>query len=179
MAGHERCLEVLMWRRCAICGRLTARNGDTALIGGSTDGPGYGTGSAWVFTRSGSIWTQQGAKIAGITNSTTVNFFGINAALSADGETALIGGPFTDSGTGRAWVFVASPQISSPASLSFGSQTVGRPGPVSWLEMKNTDAAPLAGLTFSGPAQTTGPDASEFTIPSGDDLCDGETLRPG
>jgi PKD repeat protein len=160
-------------------GVALSANGDTALIGGPTDGPGYGTGSAWVFTRSGSTWTQQGAKITGITNSTTVNFFGINVALSADGETALIGGPFTNSGTGGAWVFVASPQISSPASLSFGPQTVGRSGPVLWLEVKNTGAAPLAGLTFSGPAQTTGPDASEFTIPSGDDLCDGETLQPG
>ena len=160
-------------------GVALSANGDTALIGGPTDGENYGTGSAWVFTRSRSTWTQQGAKITGITNSTTVDLFGINVALAADGETALIGGPFTNSGAGGAWVFVASPQISSPASLSFGSQTVGRPGPVLWLEVKNTGAAPLAGLTFSGPAQTTGPNASQFTIPSGDDLCDGDTLQPG
>jgi PKD repeat protein len=153
-------------------------DGDTALIGGPLSGEATGAGAAWVFIRSGSTWTQQGSRLRGTSTSNTADLFGLNVALSADGATALIGGPFTSSAAGAAWVFVASPQISSPASLRFGSQAAGRPGPVLWLEVKNTGAAPLAGLTFAGPAQITGPDASEFAIPSGDDLCDGETLQP-
>ena len=38
-------------------------DGDTALVGGSGDNGGIG--AAWVFTRSGSTWTQQGAKLTG------------------------------------------------------------------------------------------------------------------
>jgi PKD repeat protein len=159
-------------------GVALSASGDTALIGGPTDGEGSAAGSAWIFTRSGSTWTQQGAKIKGISNLDTASLFGFNVALSADATTALIGGPFTNAVAGAAWVFVANPQISIPTSLSFASQTVGRPSPVLWLEVKNTGAAPLAGLTFHGPAQITGRDASEFSIPNGDDLCQSETLQP-
>jgi PKD repeat protein len=155
-------------------------DGDTALIGGPLSGEAIGAGAAWVFTRSGSTWTQQGVRLMGMSSSNTTKLFGVNVALSGDGETALIGGPFTSpSDAGAAWVFAASPQISSPASLSFGSQTVGRSGPLQWLEVTNTGAAPLAPLTFRGPAQITGPDASDFAIPAGDDLCEGATLQPG
>ena len=38
-------------------------DGNTALIGG--DGDNSGAGAAWVFTRSGGAWTQQGAKLTG------------------------------------------------------------------------------------------------------------------
>ena len=37
-------------------------DGNTALIGGPNDGP-FPVGAVWVFTRSGSVWTQQGAKL--------------------------------------------------------------------------------------------------------------------
>ena len=38
-------------------------DGNTALIGGPGDNG--GAGAAWVFTRSGSAWAQQGAKLTG------------------------------------------------------------------------------------------------------------------
>ena len=38
-------------------------DGNTALIGGPGDN-GW-VGAAWVFTRSGSTWTQQGSKLTG------------------------------------------------------------------------------------------------------------------
>jgi len=75
-------------------------DGNTALIGGSRDN-GY-IGAAWVFTREGSTWTQQGAKLTGGGES-FVGHFGRSVALSADGNTALIGGPLD--GPGSAWVF--------------------------------------------------------------------------
>jgi PKD repeat protein len=160
-------------------GVALSANGDIALIGGPTAGERYGAGAAWVFARSASTWIQQGSKLSGASSSTSANLFGLTVALSADGSAALIGGPFTSGSEGAAWVFLASPQISGPASVSFAFQPVGRPGTVLWLEVKNAGAAPLSALSFSGPAQITGPDASEFTIPSGDDRCAGETLQPG
>ena len=77
-------------------------NGNTALVGGPED---YGkTGAAWVFTREGSTWTQQGSKLTG-TGSSGEAEFGTSVALSSEGNTALIGGPKDNNGDGAAWVF--------------------------------------------------------------------------
>jgi hypothetical protein len=65
-------------------------NGDTALIGEPFNNN-YLTGAAWVFTRSGSSWIQQGGALRpGASTS------GTRVALSADGNTALIGAPASD-----------------------------------------------------------------------------------
>ena len=81
-------------------------DGDTALIGGA-ERQRNATGAAWVFTRSGSTWTQQGEKLTG-TGEAGAGEFGHSVALSADGNTALIGGPGDDGGAGAAWVFTRS-----------------------------------------------------------------------
>jgi hypothetical protein len=80
-------------------------DGNTALIGGPTDNG--QVGAAWVFTRSGSTWTQQGAKLTG-TGETGTGQFGSSVALSADGNTALIGGPIDNGLVGAGWVFTRS-----------------------------------------------------------------------
>jgi hypothetical protein len=38
-------------------------DGNTAIVGGYTDNS--GTGAAWIYTRSGGVWTQQGSKLVG------------------------------------------------------------------------------------------------------------------
>jgi FG-GAP repeat protein len=80
-------------------------NGDTALIGGWNDE--HSKGAAWVFTRSGSIWTQQGPKLTG-GGETGEGRFGVAVALSADGDTALVGGLADNSTRGAAWLFSRS-----------------------------------------------------------------------
>jgi hypothetical protein len=64
----------------------------------------------WVFTRSGSNWTQQGEKL--IPNDEVSGLsgvgFGSSVALSSHGNTALIGGPsdhFEPFTGGAAWIF--------------------------------------------------------------------------
>lgn len=79
-------------------------NGSTALIGGSEDN---GTGAAWVFAHSGSIWTEQGSKLTG-SGEEERSQFGHSTALSSDGSTALVGGFYNSEGTGAAWVFTRS-----------------------------------------------------------------------
>ncbi len=84
-------------------------DGNTALIGGPDENE--GVGAAWVFTRSGSTWTQQGGKLTGSEESCpwpSLCYFGASVALSSDGNTALIGGPLDNSGWGAAWVFTRS-----------------------------------------------------------------------
>jgi FG-GAP repeat len=93
-------------------------DGDTALIGAPGDNGGlFGKGAAWVFTRSDGIWTQQGEKLVGDCTSSCANegtgeiynaWFGYNVALSADGNTALIGGFRDNDWRGAAWVFARS-----------------------------------------------------------------------
>ncbi len=77
-------------------------DGDTALVGDAND---HGLdGTAWVYTRTGSTWTQQGPALTGA-GASGVTEFGSAVALSADGDTALIGGENDAGGTGAAWVF--------------------------------------------------------------------------
>jgi hypothetical protein len=80
-------------------------SGDTALIGGWNDD--HSKGAAWVFTRSGSTWAQQGPKLTGA-GETGEGRFGVAVALSADGDTALVGGLADNSTRGAAWLFIRS-----------------------------------------------------------------------
>jgi hypothetical protein len=82
-----------------------SNDGNTALVGGPTDD--VGKGAAWVFTRSGTTWSQQGGKLTG-SGATGAAQFGRSVALSADGDTALVGGRADNANKGAAWVFTRS-----------------------------------------------------------------------
>ena len=85
-----------------------ALSGDTALVGAYRDDVGANTdqGSAYVFTRSGTTWTQQ-AKLTA-SDGAADDWFGYSVALS--GDTALVGADWDDVGAnadqGSAYVFV-------------------------------------------------------------------------
>jgi hypothetical protein len=87
-------------------------DGNTLLEGDPVDNPtgNYRIGAAWVFTRSGGVWTQQGSKLVGTGISTSGGGAnqGTSVALSADGNTALVGGPADGSNYGASWVFTRS-----------------------------------------------------------------------
>ena len=91
-------------------------DGDTALIGGWRDN-GY-TGAAWMFTRSGSTWSQSGSKLLG-GGETEHPEFGVSVALSGDAQTALVGGRGDSEFTGSAWPFAAQP-TSPPDPAQYG-----------------------------------------------------------
>src|SRR5262249_28523819 len=63
--------------------------------------------AAWVWTRSGGVWTQQGSKLVGTGNTGAANR-GVSVALSADGNTALVGGNSDNVSVGAAWVWTRS-----------------------------------------------------------------------
>jgi hypothetical protein len=93
-------------------------DGNTAIVGGpgpnnaDRDRAPFGgpAGAAWVFTRSGGVWTQQGNKLVGTTDAPGGGLWsqGASVALSADGNTAVVGGPSDNLTTGAAWVFTRS-----------------------------------------------------------------------
>jgi hypothetical protein len=70
----------------------------------------------------------------------------------------------------------ANPTLNTPTQLDFGDQTTGQPGAVSWLTVQNTSAV---SATFTSLAAISGGNAGDFTIPSGDDTCNGRTVTAG
>jgi hypothetical protein len=88
-------------------------DGNTAMVGGPRDSS--GAGSIWEYTRaSNGTWRQQGQKFRG-TGAMGSAVQG-PVALSSDGSTAIVGGPYDNSSTGAAWIFVrkqAKPVVTS------------------------------------------------------------------
>ena len=79
-------------------------DGNTFIVGGNRDN--NFRGAAWIFTRTNSVWSQQGDKLVGSGHG--VPQLGNSVAISADGNTVLVGGPQDNSGQGGIWVFVRS-----------------------------------------------------------------------
>jgi hypothetical protein len=85
-----------------IFGCAVALSGDTALITAPwNDDNGTDSGSAYVFIRTGTTWTQQAILLT--SDGAAGDQFGYFASL--DGNTALIGAPADDSSRGSAYVF--------------------------------------------------------------------------
>ncbi len=80
-------------------------DGNTAVVGGYLDN--NPIGAAWVYTRSGGVWTQQGPKLVG-TGSTTGPIQGWSVAISGDGNTIMLGGQGDQNYVGAVWVFTRS-----------------------------------------------------------------------
>jgi hypothetical protein len=122
-------------------GRGVAFSGDTALVGAYGDDD--SAGSAYVFIRNGTIWTQQ-AKLTASDRAAQDNFSYSSVALN--GDTALVGAYCDDSCAGSAYVFVrngttwtqrakltandraAGDVFGVGATLSGGTVLVGAPG---------------------------------------------------
>jgi uncharacterized protein (TIGR03437 family) len=122
-------------------------DGNTAIVGGPNDNGNTSTGfpgAAWVFTRSGNVWTQQGSKLFG-TGAIGNASQGTSVALSGDGKTAIVGGPVDNgaypTGVGAAWVFAVNtaptlPQINAGGvvnNASYGLASSVAPGSIAAL----------------------------------------------
>ena len=102
-------------------------DGNTAIIGGPADNSNLvdnnNLGAAWVFTRAGGVWSQQ-AKLVGA-SAIGVAAQGFSVSLSADGNTAIIGGPADNSGLGAAWVFTRAGGVWSQQTKLVGTGAIG------------------------------------------------------
>jgi hypothetical protein len=95
-------------------------SGDTAVAGAIADG--NWRGSAYVFVRSGTIWTQQ-AKLTA-SDGVSGDHFGYSVAL--DGDTAVVGAFKDDSWMGSAYIFVRSGTTwTQQAKLTASDGTIG------------------------------------------------------
>ncbi len=85
-------------------------SGDTAVVGAwADDDNGFSSGSAYIFTRSGGVWTQQAKLLP--SDARVIQRFGWSVSISADGDTALIGAVWDDDNgdfSGAAYIFTRS-----------------------------------------------------------------------
>ena len=100
-------------------------DGNTAIVGGVIDAG--GKGAVWIFTRSGATWAQQGTKL--VTSDEVGNpWFGKSVSLSADGNTALVGGYNDNANAGAAWIFTRSGSTWAQDAKLVGTSAVGAAG---------------------------------------------------
>jgi hypothetical protein len=116
-------------------------DGNTAIVGGYADHT--SVGAAWIWTRSSTgVWTQQGPKLVG-TGATGTAAQGSGVDLSADGNTAIIGGYTDHSGIGAIWVW----KRSGGAWTQQGGKLVGT-GPIGEAEQGASVSISSDGNTF-------------------------------
>jgi hypothetical protein len=117
-------------------GHSVAVSGDTAVIGApgeasnatgvngnQADNSAPGSGAAYVFTRSGSIWTQQAYLKAGNTGA-----YGFGTSVALAGDTLVIGAPLAFSNgpySGAAYVFTRSAGVWTQQDYLQASNTEG------------------------------------------------------
>src|SRR5262249_17829552 len=108
-------------------GVALSADGTIAIVGGNGDND--GTGATWVWTVSGGVWTQQGAKLVG-SGAAGPAHQGTAVALAGDGTTPIVGGFSDGSNTGgnvgAAWVFVRQ---SAPVLQVTPSTNINASGP--------------------------------------------------
>ena len=96
-------------------------DGNTAIVGG--DGDNGSAGAAWVYTRSGSVWSQRGPKLVG-TGAAGAADQGSSVALSADGTTAIVGGLGDNGFAGAAWVYTQPVFAGTPGKANCYGKSV-------------------------------------------------------
>jgi len=85
-------------------------DGNTAIVGAQgEDTGGSSAGSAYIFTRSGGVWTQQQKLLS--SDIQGGDYFGYSVSISSDGNTAIVGAYLEDTGgtsAGAAYIFTRS-----------------------------------------------------------------------
>ncbi|MFN5365485.1 MAG: T9SS type A sorting domain-containing protein [Bacteroidota bacterium] len=118
-------------------------DGNVITVGGSADDS--NKGAVWVYRKNGSNWTQQGAKIKG-NNAVGSAKQGSSVSLSANGTTAIIGGPTDNTNKGAFWVYVPATTIPSMQQVLFEERTEVSAG----LHLDQNIPNPFTGSTTIG-----------------------------
>jgi Secretion system C-terminal sorting domain/FG-GAP repeat len=92
-------------------------DGNTAIMGSPGDG---NNGGAWIFIRNNGVWAQQGSKLVG-SGVSGYSQQGVSVAISADGNTAVVGSKYE-----AFWVFTRKGGIwSQQGSMMYGTGADG------------------------------------------------------
>jgi hypothetical protein len=134
-------------------------DGNTALVGGPYDGP---SGAAWIFTRSGTTWAQSGGKLTA-SDAAEAATLGWGVALSSDGRTALVGGPY-DGLFGAVWTFTRQGETWSQSGPKVGGSGPGDFGELGWYVAVSADGR--TGLAGDPVANAFAGSATVLTAPT-------------
>jgi hypothetical protein len=85
-------------------GTALAISTDGGIVVVGAPGDNSNTGAAWVFTKVGANWVQQGNKLVG-SGSVGQSRQGASVAVSLDGNTIALGAPGDNSNAGAVWIF--------------------------------------------------------------------------
>ncbi len=140
-------------------------DGNTAIVGGRSDNSFLG--AAWVYTRSGGVWTQQGGKLVG-TGAVANPFQSLNVGLSGDGSTAILGRDADNGGIGAAWVFANSGPSIASGGVANGASFLPGIAPGTWVTIRGSNLSATTrtwtGSDFSGSTLPTALDGVSVTI---------------
>ena len=148
-------------------GYRVAVSGDTALIGAVVDDTagGVDAGSAYVFVRSGTSWSEQQKLLA--SDGAAADNFGF--WLSISGETALVGAPLDDTAGGRdagsAYVFVRSGTTWSEQQKLVASD--GASGDFFGISVSVSEGTVLVGASLDDVAAGTDAGSTHVFVGSG------------
>ena len=106
------------------CAVDISADGNTIIVGNYRDS--NRTGAAYIYTRIGTAWTEQ-AKLIG-TGAIGKAWMGYKVAISADGNTAIIGGYKDNASIGATWVFIRTNGVWTQSGAKLvGSNYTGIP----------------------------------------------------
>jgi hypothetical protein len=135
-------------------------DGNRALVSGWNDNSAVGCG--WLYTRTGGVWTQSGSKMrAG--DQVGVGKVGTGAAISADGSTVIMGGPYDNGSIGAAWIFATCTSAPPKAAITGAvSQAI-----CSGYTLKVADTSGVGQFisSYSWSDGSTGPNSNPVTAP--------------
>src|SRR5258708_1753627 len=93
------------------------------MVGGPGDNSSLG--AAWIWTRTGDVWSQQTGKLVG-SGAVGAAAQGASLSLSADGNTAIVGGPGDNNSLGAAWIWTRAGDVwTQQTGKLVGSGAVG------------------------------------------------------
>ncbi len=151
-----------------------SENGSTALIGSPTEQ--HYVGAAWLFSRTGTAWAGQCEQLTA-SGEVGEGRFGAGVALSSDANTALIGAPLDQEGSGAAWVLVTTPPgtgAERPAGAAGPSCAAGAPEPT--VETLGTSEIAKTSATVSATVDPSGGEVTDCRFEYGTTLGYGASI---
>ena len=125
-------------------------------------------GAAWLFSSSGSSWSQQGSKLvpSDVDNSGDGAEVGFAVAASSDASTALIGAPNDDQYyAGAAWAYVTAPATVPDAPTGASAAGGNGQAAVSFTPPVSNGGATISSYTVTAlPVVTASGSASPITV---------------